>query len=274
MAIYTTTEKQWAIWRKETLSVYRWGAAKPEWEFKHPEEPLSIALLSRGVYTLTRKQVLWFPRNRYDPKQSWTAPSARGMQALSPERLLLWDSQGNLLFWDMGRIEKREVSKKPICIGVVQEKRGTVVGDEGGTVYLLDGDTVRSSWKIHAGVITTLVWHPTRTEWLLSAGEDAVITLWDTRTRKYLKAIVGHKGIVVSCAFVAEGRYLLSVDEWGGIYLWDMEKPELPITYTSVDPPVYALQRDEKGSVWLLRESGVLYWDVRERRWTERGGAR
>lgn len=274
MPSWTTTPRQWALWKNETLSVYRWGQSKPEWEFKHPQEPQSIALLSKGVYTLTRKQILWFPRNRYDPKHSWTAPAALGMLALTPERLVLWTAHGELLFWDMGRIEKRRLGKQSIVCGAVRDGGDVVVADEGGLIYLLKGDTVESSWKAHAGSISVLVWHPSRSEWLLSTGHDGVITLWDTRSRKYLSAIVGHKGIPLSCAFVEGGRYLISADEAGEIYVWDMERPELPMSYTPFESGIYALQRDEGGVVWLLRESGVQCWDVRQRRWADRCVAR
>jgi WD40 repeat protein len=77
----------------------------------------------------------------------------------------------------------------------------------------------------HSGPVFTVAWSP-HGRLALSSGADGTIRLWDVRTGKELRQLVGHQGgLVIGCrelAFLPDGRRALSLGRDKTARLWDV----------------------------------------------------
>ena len=63
---------------------------------------------------------------------------------------------------------------------------------------------------------------PADARFVLSAGGDGCLSVWDSGTGDCLKRLPGHKGPVLALCVTLDGRYALSGGEDDGARLWDL----------------------------------------------------
>jgi WD40 repeat protein len=84
-------------------------------------------------------------------------------------------------------------------------------------------DGVRS-WTVetrsHRGPVFAVAYHPDGRQ-VAAAGDDGMIRLWETDTRRLLRLLVRHPRPVRSLAWSPRGRYLASAGDDGAVCLWE-----------------------------------------------------
>ena len=79
----------------------------------------------------------------------------------------------------------------------------------------------------HAGPVTALACSPNG-RWIVAAGEDAAIVVWDIALGQRLKRMRGHgKGPIYSLAFSMQGEVLVSCGADCTVRVWDMQRNTL-----------------------------------------------
>jgi WD40 repeat protein len=61
---------------------------------------------------------------------------------------------------------------------------------------------------------------------LVSASDDKMLTLWQTKDGRELTTLAGHAAPVVAVSFAADGKSILSAGEDQAIFLWDLGAPD------------------------------------------------
>ncbi|GKV01188.1 hypothetical protein SLEP1_g13764 [Rubroshorea leprosula] len=85
------------------------------------------------------------------------------------------------------------------------------------------------------GRINRAIWGPLNRT-IISAGEDAVIRIWDSETGKLLKEETGHKKTITSLAKAADGSHFLTGSLDKSAKLWDSRTLTLIKTYITERP--------------------------------------
>jgi WD40 repeat protein/serine/threonine protein kinase len=88
--------------------------------------------------------------------------------------------------------------------------------------------TVETRWP--RGPVFAIAYRPDGKQ-LAVAGDDGMIRLWATETRRLLRLLVRHARPVRSVAWSPRGRYLASVGDDGAVCLWDAASGQLLQTW-------------------------------------------
>jgi WD40 repeat protein len=82
------------------------------------------------------------------------------------------------------------------------------------------GEVEPMTCRGHTGLVTSLVFSPDGKR-LVSADEDGVVRLWDTRTGQEALTLRGSPGAVRSVAFSRNSRLLAAAGDDGTVTIWD-----------------------------------------------------
>lgn len=109
-------------------------------------------------------------------------------------------------------------------IAVNLEGTRVVFGTESGLVIVWDWTTdgARHLLKGHSGPIRAVAIRGR--DWVLSAGSDQTVRLWDLRADKDVAIFRKHASPVVSAAFLTNGNQTLSGDQGLNLLPWDVAK--------------------------------------------------
>lgn len=76
--------------------------------------------------------------------------------------------------------------------------------------------------KAHGNVVMSVAFSPDG-KYILSAGEDRIIKLWETATGQLVRTFSGHSKMVTSVVFSPDGKNVLSASWDRSVRLWDVE---------------------------------------------------
>lgn len=85
--------------------------------------------------------------------------------------------------------------------------------------------TQTHEWEAHSGPSYTMLFSPDG-RWLCTGGNDGEIKIWDVKTGKYSRSLLGHKNTVRSLAFSPDGSLLISGSDQR-IKIWNFETGEM-----------------------------------------------
>lgn len=72
----------------------------------------------------------------------------------------------------------------------------------------------------HWGTVRSVACSPDG-KWLVSAGEDALIRIWDAKTNALVRGLQGHRRAIYTLTFTADSKVLASAGEEGTVRFWD-----------------------------------------------------
>lgn len=169
-----------------------------------------------------------------------------------------WRPQPSLNTWDTEQGELYAIAIDP-------EEKWLVTGDSKGDLVVW---TLPSKQKIrilnnaHKDGITQLAVSPNGSL-LASASHDGTIKLWDTKTFKTPRVLIGHKDSVYSVDFSPDGRYLASASYDGRIGLWVLETGDKTF-FSAHKPKAYRIAFSPDGQLLASggADSHVILWRV------------
>ena len=97
-------------------------------------------------------------------------------------------------------------------------------------------------------VVSTVSLHP-HGKWLVTAGDDHVVRIWDLPSGTQIRQIPGHTDWVRSSAFIPNSTQVLTAGDDGHVHLLDIVEGTLKRKVTSVDFSIFRLKVAPNGSV-------------------------
>jgi WD40 repeat protein len=115
------------------------------------------------------------------------------------------------------------------CVAFCPDGKMLATGHSDGLVRLWD---TASGWQLatlgpHPGAVRHVHFHPAGQTLVSGGGPE--IQIWDLTTLQEKQKLKGHTGLVITCAFRADGNLLTTLGESDGtLRLWDLSAPKLP----------------------------------------------
>lgn len=143
---------------------------------------------------------------------------------------------------DGHRISWLDGDARASAVGMSSDGYRVLIGTDAGSVVVWDwhADGPRHTLTGHAGPVRSVAMKPGGTRWLLSAGADRTVRLWDLATEKDV-AVFGKHGVpVVSAAFLANGTQTVSGDRGLTMLPWKIDRflTAEPVKVVPAKPPV------------------------------------
>ncbi len=108
--------------------------------------------------------------------------------------------------------------------------------------------------KLHDGSVNAIDWHPDGTR-AASAGDDAIIRLFDAKTGKILRTFTGHSDAVTSVRFSPDGRRLLSGSADKTMRLWSVSSGQCEKVFYDHFHGVTAVEFFHSGEMGISTEN-------------------
>jgi WD40 repeat protein len=126
------------------------------------------------------------------------------------------------------------------------------------------GDSLKRTLTGHTGRVASVVAAPDGT-WLVSAGWDGTVRMWDACTGEELRTLTGHTNIVTSVAVSPDGEWIASTSWDDTVRLWDARTGEETSTLTGHTDTVTSVAV-APGGTWFAtagEDHTVKLWNVR-----------
>jgi cilia- and flagella-associated protein 52 len=151
--------------------------------------------------------------------------------------VLVDDKDGSCIIWDLLRMSRKHVlfantqftAARYFPTGVQILTSGTDRTISYWEVY--DGSLVREKEGSKIGPINCLAINSTG-DYFVSSGTDCVVKLWNYELGEVVAQGYGHAGIVTSCKYSPDSKFLVTGGQDGAVFIWRIPEEFL------IDPPV------------------------------------
>jgi WD40 repeat protein len=178
--------------------------------------------------------------------------------ALSPDGRFLAVAGGGVSVWDT--VSHREMATLPslkvavdVSVGFSPDGRTLAAAGEGSlrlwgmAERQVVGTLVDEPWPAVLD-IQALAYSPDG-RFLATGGAEPSVRLWDTRTKRLVALLQGHKFAVHSLAFSPDGKTLAVGDSSGGLKLWNVTTREETVTLKGHTASVWAIAFSPDGNI-------------------------
>ncbi|KII61115.1 U3 small nucleolar RNA-interacting protein 2 [Thelohanellus kitauei] len=98
---------------------------------------------------------------------------------------------------------------------------------------------------------------------LVTSSEDNLIFIWDAKTFKYIKHLIGHRSSVTGLCFQKDSYQLYSCGNDKMVKLWNVEKCGFIDTWYGHEAPIFMIDSLEKEcAVTCASDSTIRFWKV------------
>lgn len=102
----------------------------------------------------------------------------------------------------------------------------SVSSDGMAKIWATESPRVEKMTLAHPSYVYTGKFHPTKDQYVATAGVEGIVRIWDRKNGKCLKELGEHRTRVNSVVFSPNGRQLFSGDAQGCIGVWDFDLDE------------------------------------------------
>jgi len=192
------------------------------------------------------------------------------LTAFSPDgnTLVSTDSDGQILLWDVVSGQLRMTLPNPLASPV----NGLVFSQDGNTLASISSNSIRL-WDVasgdtrlvlpKSGLVTNLAFSPDGKS-LAAVGQDARITLWDSRSGSITQVINSHQSDVNAIAFSPDSKTLAIGGQDAQIDLWNKATGLKQVNLSdSVDSAVIGLLFSPDGETLAAveKDARITFWD-------------
>lgn len=145
------------------------------------------------------------------------------------KQLIVGDRDGNLSIWNSVTFDLQIYlpldAGKLRDVSVSSDGNQFAVGCQDGKIRIFDCTYFNELKTIsaHTGGVTSVLFHPTNTDQLISGGKDAHLKLWDLTNETVLKDIPAHNYAIYSLISVNNGQTIVSASRDKMIKIWSSD---------------------------------------------------
>jgi WD40 repeat protein len=234
-AIYTCAFKDGFIYSGSGDNyVARWNAETGEQDkfaIKFEESVYSLVFIdeNRLVVGLANGHVHIFDLNSNKEIKFFTQHT-KAIFAFSfnekKKHLYVADADGNLSIWDTNTLEL--LIYLPLDCGKVRDITINESGEnftlacQDGTIRVFESSFFNEVLTIdaHKDGATSLLYHPTNSDQLISGGKDAMLRLWDLNSSECLLEIPAHNFAIYSIQAIDNGKTLVTASRDKTVKVW------------------------------------------------------
>ncbi len=145
----------------------------------------------------------------------------------SKQQLYVSDAEGNLSVWNTNSLEL--LIYIPLDCGKIRSMAVSSTGDhfvlacQDGNLRILDTEFFNEIHTIsaHKDGATSVVFHPTKEDLLISGGKDALIKIWNWKEESLIETIVAHNFAVYDLLSIHDGAQFVSASRDKTIKVWN-----------------------------------------------------
>lgn len=267
-------EKELLVVTSAYIGVYRWGIPRPVWDRRVSIQSLTGCMLTPQIIgVLTANNLKIFPRMPHEPTYTVELPTHHKplgvlLHSDTPLEAVVWTHTGKLLFIVLPdqRTQTVSVSDAPIVCASRYGNEGLIVIDTQGNAVQLHRKGIVHRWNDSPAGVSALAVHPSQ-PWILSAGLDGLLRVYNLQSRRLYWAAAGHKLDILGADYIDTER-VLSVANDQQALVWRIPHKK-PISWLRTPPlsEKIVFQRSLDQTLWLATVDAMHQFDADALAW-------
>lgn len=137
------------------------------------------------------------------------------------------DADGNLSVWNSKTLDL--LIYIPLDCGKIRSCTISEKGDnfaiacQDGTIRIFETDSFNevNTFNAHENGTTSVLFHPTESNWLISGGKDALLKMWHWQREEELASVVAHTFSIYDIISIKNGESIITASRDKNIKVWN-----------------------------------------------------